>query len=147
MGQSDLPLVAEIEQRAMPAPWTAVQLREEIDAVNSLALVAADNEHLYGYAFYRSCPPECELLHVVVASQWRRQGVASMLLIGGLTNLFDHGCTDCFLEVRASNWAARVLYERAGFYQIGIRKHYYRQPDEDALLLRRSLADRLGGIR
>lgn len=136
--------VAELEQRAMIAPWTLAQLQEEINAANGIALVAEDGENLCGYAFFRICPPESELLHVVVASEWRRQNVASSLLRQGFTVLSDLGCTDCFLEVRQSNMAARSLYERFGFFQTGIRKQYYHQPDEDALLLSRNLSDSRG---
>lgn len=138
---ADLPRVADIEQRAIPAPWALAQLQEEIDAANSMALVAEDGESLCGYAFYRVCPPECELLHVVVAPQWRQQNVASSLLRQGFTALSHLGCTDCYLEVRQSNLAARSLYERMGFFQTGTRKQYYHQPDEDALLLSRNLND------
>lgn len=138
---ADLPRVADIEQRAIPAPWALAQLQEEIDAANSMALVAEDGESLCGYAFYRVCPPECELLHVVVAPQWRQQNVASSLLRQGFTALSHLGCTDCYLEVRQSNLAARSLYERMGFFQTGTRKQYYHQPDEDALLLSRYLND------
>ena len=138
---ADLPRVADIEQQAIPAPWALAQLQEEIDAANSMALVAEEGGSLCGYAFYRACPPECELLHVVVAPQWRRHNVASSLLRQGFTALSHLGCTDCYLEVRLSNLAARSLYERMGFFQTGTRKQYYHQPDEDALLLSRNLND------
>ena len=144
MLRADLLGVADLEQRAMTAPWTLAQLQEEIDAANSMALVAEDGDNLCGYAFYRSCPPECELLHVVVAPEWRRQNVASSLLLQGFTTLSALGCTDCFLEVRQSNMAARSLYERMGFFQAGTRKQYYQQPVEDALLLSRNLSEGRG---
>ena len=144
MHRADLPGVADIEQRAMPAPWTTAQLQEEIDAANGLALVAEAGGTLCGYAFYRICPPECELLHVVVAPEWRRRNVAGSLLRHGFTALSRLGCTDCYLEVRHSNVAARSLYDQMGFMQTGTRKHYYHQPDEDALLLSRNLRDGLG---
>lgn len=136
---ADLPRVTEVEQRAMPAPWTLAQLQEEIDAANGMALVAEDGGGLCGYAFFRICPPECELLHVVVAPEWRRRKVAGSLLRQGFTALSRLGCTDCYLEVRHSNVVARSLYERMDFFQTGTRKHYYHHPDEDALLLCRNL--------
>ena len=144
MHRADLLWVADLEQRAMTAPWTLAQLQEEIDAANGMALVAEDCDSLCGYAFYRICPPECELLHVVVAPEWRRQNVARSLLRQGFTTLSDLGCTDCFLEVRQSNMAARSLYKRMGFLQTGTRKQYYHQPDEDALLLSRNLNEGRG---
>ncbi|WP_028317035.1 ribosomal protein S18-alanine N-acetyltransferase [Desulfobulbus elongatus] len=136
---ADLPQVEEIERRAMPAPWSAAQVRAEIEAANGFALVAICGGTLGGYAFFRTCLPECELLHLVVAPEWRRRRVATALLDQALAGLAAQGCTTCFLEVRASNEAARQLYTRAGFVQTGRRKHYYSQPVEDALLLTRDM--------
>lgn len=144
MNQVDLSEVANIEAQAMTAPWGQIQLHEEIDTLGRVALVAQDGEHLCGYAFYRVCPPEGELLHLVVAPEWRRQRVASLLLCRGFAELARLGCTTCYLEVRNSNLAARSLYEQMHFFQTGRRKHYYHQPDEDALLLCRNLKDGSG---
>jgi len=141
----DLDEVGRIERQAMASPWSAAQLRAETEVVGGVALVAESGESLCGYAFFRTCLPECELLHLVVAPEWRRQGVAMTLLNQALTGLADQGYTTCFLEVRASNDAARHLYACAGFLQTGIRKHYYNQPVEDALLLTRDLLAGTGG--
>jgi len=135
----DLPEVERIERQAMPAPWSEEQLRAEIGVAGGLALVATEDEALCGYAFFRTCLPECELLHLVVAPKWRRRGMAAALLAQALAGLADQGNTVCFLEVRASNGAARRLYEKVGFLQTGTRKRYYNQPVEDALLLSRQL--------
>jgi ribosomal-protein-alanine N-acetyltransferase len=135
----DLPEVGRIEQRAMPAPWSDAQLREEAGVAGGAALVATCEEALCGYAFFRTCPPECELLHLVVAPEWRRQGVAASLLAQAMNGFAAQGYTTCFLEVRESNSAARDLYARAGFRHTGTRKQYYNQPTEDALLLTRDL--------
>lgn len=144
MNRADLPAVIHIEQQAIASPWTPAQLQEELDAPNSLALVAMAGEQLCGYAFYRTCPPESELLHMVVDPQHQRQQIGTTLLRQGLDRLLSLGCTDCFLEVRSSNQGARLLYTHAGFRQTGIRRQYYQQPDEDALVLTMSLVNRSG---
>jgi ribosomal-protein-alanine N-acetyltransferase len=144
---ADLPEVARIEVGAMTAQWSEVQLRSETRVVNSMALVAVCDDGLCGYAFFRTCPPECELLHLVVAPDWRQQGVATHLLAQALTGLTTQGYTTCFLEVRESNEAARRLYARAGFFQTGIRKRYYNRPVEDALLLTKALSADTGEPR
>lgn len=135
----DLPEVERIERQAMPAPWSEEQLRAEIGVTGGLALVATEGEALCGYAFFRTCLPECELLHLVVAPKWRHRGMAAALLAQALADFAGQGYTACFLEVRASNAAARRLYEKVGFLQTGTRKRYYNQPVEDALLLSRQL--------
>ncbi len=141
----DLPEAGRIEQRAMSAPWSEAQLRAEFEVAGGVALAAASDERLCGYAFFRTCFPECELLHLVVEPEWRRRGVAAALLTRALAGFIDRGFTACFLEVRTSNDAARGLYARAGFHQTGTRKHYYSHPVEDALLLTRDLRAGRGG--
>jgi ribosomal-protein-alanine N-acetyltransferase len=137
----DLCQVARIEQQAMPAPWSEEQLQAEIEAGNSIALVVEYNDHLCGYAFFRTCLPECELVHLVVAPEWQRRGAAFVLLEQALADFSGQGYAMCFLEVRESNDAARRLYAKAGFLQTGTRKYYYSQPVEDALLMSRDLLD------
>ena len=139
---SDLSEVQQIEQRAMPAPWNEAQLRAETEAGNGVALVAECDQQICGYAFFRTCLPECELLHLVVSPEYRRRGVAGALLHHAFTDFSDRGYVTCFLEVRNSNAAARHLYEKCGFRQVGTRKHYYSQPVEDALLMSRHFLDK-----
>lgn len=139
---SDLREVQQIEQRAMPAPWNEAQLRAETEAGNGVALVAECDQQICGYAFFRTCLPECELLHLVVAPECRRRGVGGALLHHAFADFSDRGYGTCFLEVRNSNTAARHLYEKWGFHQVGTRKHYYSQPVEDALLMSRHFLDK-----
>jgi [ribosomal protein S18]-alanine N-acetyltransferase len=137
---ADLPEIERIEQRAMTAPWSEAQLREEIEVPNGLAFAVTCDDQLWGYAFFRTCFPECELVHLIVAPEWRRRGAAATLLTYALTGFAAQDYATCFLEVRESNEAARGLYAQAGFLQTGSRKHYYSQPVESALLLTRDLA-------
>ena len=136
---ADLPQVERIERDAAPSSWSEAQVREEIGAANGFALVAASGDTVYGYAFFRTCFPESELVHLAVAPERRRRKVATSLLAQAMAGLADQGYTTCYLEVRKSNIAARQLYARAGFVQVGTRKQYYSQPVEDALLLTREI--------
>nr|WP_321465958.1 ribosomal protein S18-alanine N-acetyltransferase [uncultured Desulfobulbus sp.] len=136
---SDLDVIVEIEQGAMAAPWNGNQVEAEFKAENGHGWVAEREGGVIGYAFFRTCAPECELLHLVVRPEERRQGIGGALLQQAWTGLIAAGCTRCLLEVRASNDAARQLYAKRGFSQVGRRKKYYRQPVEDALLMHRDL--------
>jgi ribosomal-protein-alanine N-acetyltransferase len=119
----------------MPAPWSEKQVKAELEAPNGRGWVVEEEGRVAGYAFFRTCLPECELLHLVVLPARRRCGIAQTLLQQALTSLVQAGCRSCLLEVRDSNMAARQLYTKMGFFQVGRRKNYYRQPIEDALLM------------
>lgn len=125
----------------MPAPWSEQQLQAELAAENALGWVTEEAGEIVAYAFFRLCLPECELLHLVVAPAQRRRGLAQGLLHEALIHLVAAGCSSCLLEVRDSNEAARQLYAKMGFSQVGRRKKYYRQPVEDALLMHRNLIE------
>lgn len=129
----------------MADPWSEGLLRAELDAINGVSLVAEQEHQVCGYAFFRTCPPESELLRLAVAEASKRRGVGRALLAHALAYLSGLGYTTCFLEVRSSNTAARRLYDAAGFLQVGTRKKYYDHPVEDALQLCASLPVRNGG--
>lgn len=120
----------------MEAPWSLALLREELRTKHGRAWIAEIDGQVQGFACFRICAPECELLRLAVAPQARRCGIGSSLLASAWLQLTDEGCTVCFLEVRSSNTAARALYQRAGFIQNGIRALYYNDPVEDAILYR-----------
>lgn len=85
----------------------------------------------HGFLAYRQiAPDEFEILNLAVAPESRRKGIARSLLLDALTLPGRW-----FLEVRASNFSARELYRSAGFQEAGIRKKYYQNPDEDAIVL------------
>ena len=93
-----------------------------------------------GYLVGRDVAGSGEILNLAVAPEHRRAGVARALLDQGLELLRLRGAEEAFLEVRASNQAAMALYGGAGFRTVGMRADYYRNPREDALVLRLGLA-------
>ncbi len=143
---SDLPAVLAIEQQAMAHPWNEAQLREEQATVGGVSLVAETDHQVCGFAFFRTCAPESELLRLAVTPDCRGQGIGLALLDYALHGLAGQGYATCFLEVRSSNTAARRLYAKAGFIQVGARKKYYSQPVEDGLLLCRTLTNQNGEV-
>ena len=105
-----------------------------------LALVIEEKSTVLGFLVARVLNEEWELENIVIADQVQRHGLATRLL-GELGKLAGkRGVNSIFLEVRESNRAARSLYKNCGFTEMGHRKRYYRDPDEDAILYRLDLA-------
>lgn len=105
-------------------------------------LIATDDsrgQQILGFIVAHSLAAEWELENLVVAAARRREGVGSKLLAELLRDLEAAGAHSVLLEVRETNLAARRLYEKHGFKQQGRRAGYYRNPAEDALVLRRLL--------
>ena len=102
-------------------------------------LVAAAEREIAGYVVARCAADEGEILNLAVAPAFRRRGVGCALGQAILELLGSRGVAHAYLEVRASNAAARALYERLGFREVGRRTNYYRRPVEDAILLRAAI--------
>ncbi len=119
----------------MSHPWSAAQFEDYLHRPLIFFFVAKEKKQIEGFVLLQSIVPEAELFRLVVAPQFRRQGVGLLLLQSSLRHLHAMGAQTCFLEVRDSNKAAQALYERVGFRETGRRKKYYRAPVEDALLL------------
>jgi ribosomal-protein-alanine N-acetyltransferase len=134
--EGDLSALPGVEDQGMASPWSSGRIVSEFAHPLSRIFVLVHDSQVPGYAAFRTCASEGELLRLVVLPAWRRQGWAGRLLRYGLRQLAGHGMETCFLEVRSSNTAARSLYEQHGFTNIGMRPKYYRQPMEDAVLMR-----------
>ncbi len=137
MDESDLEWVESVERVCYPLPWSRRGL--ELALRNGLGFVfcAADETPL-GYCFVQTAADEVELLNFAVSPDHQGQGIGAAAL-HALLGRFEGGrFAQMFLEVRASNTPAICLYQRAGFNEIGLRPHYYRNPDgsrEDAILM------------
>lgn len=129
--------VAELEKICFSDPWSEKSVASELTNPLSLWLVAVEDDRVAGYVGSQSVMGESDMMNVAVHPDFRRQGVAEKLvleLVAALARRDNHCLT---LEVRASNAPAISLYEKLGFAQIGLRKNYYRNPKEDALILRK----------
>lgn len=126
---ADLKFVDEIQRACYPAAtqWPlAAFLQYE-------AWVAVAGTEVVGFILYRAvAPDEGEVLNLAVAPAYRRRGVARKLL----QHVLECHPGSTYLEVRRSNIAARKLYETQGFEVVGIRPGYYRDPVEDAIVMR-----------
>ena len=114
--------------------------REALVPPAGFGLVAEARGALLGYLIGRRLGDDGEILNLAVLPSARRRGVATALLEAALEQLRLAGVTAVFLEVRESNRGAQALYLRRGFRVIGGRPGYYRNPPENALVLRLALA-------
>jgi [ribosomal protein S18]-alanine N-acetyltransferase len=130
-----------LEQHAETAAHWAEREYDALFAAEApprIALVAISEEdvdRVVGFAIARCTTTEWEIENVVVAREQRRRGLGIKIIRELLIEAHSAGATSVLLEVRESNMAARRLYEKLGFSQQGRRGNYYREPEEDALLL------------
>ena len=137
----DLAEVEEIERESYPTPWSRTMFDAELRKPSSLALGAfTTGDGLVGYAFVSRYVDAWHVMNVAVATEYRRRGIAVALL----ERLFDVTSTDprrgYTLEVRVSNVGAIALYEKLGFEARGVRRGYYTDNREDALIMWREPA-------
>jgi ribosomal-protein-alanine N-acetyltransferase len=125
-----------MEKRCFSDPWTRAMFRSEIEvAGGTYARGALVGETLVGYSFAVLIADEAHLGNLAVDPGYRRRGIAQSLLGDLLTAARRAGARRVTLEVRESNAIARNFYSRNGFVDIAIRKSYYRNPVEDAIVM------------
>ena len=134
-GQNHLPGILEIENASFAAPWSPGGMMAELESSDVRFFVAMDGETVAGFGILHCFGDEAEIFNLAVRPDRRSQGIGRMLL-GELCRAADSGgVRNIYLEVRESNAAARGLYTKFGFRNIGRRKNYYDSPREDALLM------------
>ncbi len=140
LSRGDLPDVAAIECRSFSDPWSEGSFVELLTGGGHLvALGAVGREGILGYLLARDISGTSEIMNLAVDPAARGVGVGQALLEEGVSRLEAAGSREIYLEVRESNRAAVVLYQRNGFKKVGMRRAYYDHPTEDALVLRRVL--------
>ena len=137
MAQCHIAQVAELEKICFADPWSEKSIASELENPLSYWLVALDGSTVVGYAGSQTVLGETDMMNVAVRPECRRQGVAEALIEGLIAELKERESHCLTLEVRDSNAPARALYEKLGFLEVGRRKNYYRNPKEDALILRK----------
>ncbi len=136
MEMTDLNSVIAIENSIYPDPWDAEMFFHEINQPNSYVLENVKNKSIIGYLCGFRVLDEFSIMNIAIACRYQNQGYGSMLLKSIVEELGKKGCRDFFLEVRVSNNPAISVYTKLGFYVIGRRRNHYRQPPEDALIMR-----------
>jgi ribosomal-protein-alanine acetyltransferase len=142
---ADLAPIAAIERAAFSDPWSLDAFRALLGQPQVAWSVAVTTDGtVVGYCVLLLAGVEGDVANIATAPSWRGCGVAHRLLAEACQTARRRGAEALFLEVREGNAPARALYARHGFQPVGRRRAYYRDPVEDALILRLLLTD-VGG--
>ena len=133
----DLSAIVTIERASYPSPWSRSMFASELAKPSSISLGAYAGEAgaLVGYLIISRYVDAWHVMNIAVAPEWRRQGVAIALMERLFELTAGDGRRGYTLEVRVSNAGAIRLYERLGFKSRGIRRGYYTDNREDAVIM------------
>ena len=143
--EEDISRILEIEQDTISPPWPHGALLSEIYrddsyfAVWDTGTVPPSHEvkapPVLGFVILRRLADEGELFQIAVDASYRRRGFADELMEAALDWAGNRNINSIYLEVRKSNEAAIALYAKHGFMQVGLRKEYFTEPCEDAIIM------------
>jgi ribosomal-protein-alanine N-acetyltransferase len=139
MEEDDIPAVLGIEEISFATPWSEQDFLNELYRKNTLLRTALFEGNIIGYICVTFRAYESHILNLAVHPDFRRRGVATILMDNAVGELKKRGCMFVYLKVRLSNAGAQKFYELLGFQVEGIRKKYYDDPVEDALMMMRRL--------
>ena len=135
MKEDHVAQVAALERQCFADPWSEGSIASELDNPLSLWLVAEQDGAVCGYVGSQTVLDETDMMNIAVHPDCRRHGIAAALIDELIVRLKERGSHILRLEVRVSNAPAIALYDSLGFTQLGLRKNYYRNPKENALIL------------
>jgi ribosomal-protein-alanine N-acetyltransferase len=143
MTLDDLPQIIQIDQASFSLPWPERSFRFEItdNPASRCWVVEGDNGRIIGMLVLWLIVDEAHVATIAVHPDYRRQGTGEALLLHSLKSAMEEGAVSSFLEVRESNLAAQAMYRKYGFAETGKRLHYYKDNDENAILMTANLAD------
>lgn len=138
MTSEDLEGVFEVEKTSFPIPWSISSFEEELKNILATYLIAKIDNKIVGYIGLWFVMDECHITNIAVHAEYRKQKVATKLIEKMFKLCKEHQTTYIALEVRKSNVPAQSLYKKFGFYEVAVRKDYYKNLDnthEDAVLM------------
>jgi ribosomal-protein-alanine N-acetyltransferase len=140
MTLDDLAQVIEIDRVSFSLPWPERSFRFEItDNPASRCWVVEGDDRIIGMLVLWLIVDEAHIATIAVHPDYRRQGIGETLLLHALRAAMKEGAVSSFLEVRESNSIAQAMYRKYGFVESGKRLHYYKDNDENAILMSASL--------
>lgn len=136
MRRRHLRAVMRIESRVYPVPWSMSLFLSELALRSTRAYyVAYVGRQLVGYAGLMMTLDDGHVTTIAVDPAWHRHHIGSRLMLAVVREALRRGATSLTLEVRLSNRAAQNMYRRFGFRPVGVRKNYYAETKEDALVM------------
>jgi ribosomal-protein-alanine N-acetyltransferase len=136
MTLDDVPAVVDLDQKSFSLPWPERSFRFELtDNPASRCWVAEVDRKVVGMIVVWLIVDEAHVATIATHPDFRRKGIAKRLLSHALRKLIEQGARSSFLEVRESNLAAQELYRKFGYEETGRRRRYYKDNDEDAILM------------
>lgn len=135
MTKEDLDQVLEVSSLSLKESWDLNSFSNELSNPLAKYLIAKINDKVVGFVGVWTIIDEGHITNMAVHPEFREKGVGSILLASLIERSKDWGCPSLTLEVRSSNNAAKALYKKFGFLEEGVRKNYYRDNDEDALIM------------
>ena len=131
----DATAIAEMEEKVFGDPFMHKDIFSYICSEPGMCFTALDDSGVVGYIIGRKIPPEGEIYRIAVREDKRQRGIGYRLLSYALKTEGGSGVETVFLEVRSKNAPARALYTSYGFREMGIRKNYYQNPSDDAVVM------------
>jgi len=126
----------EVEKDSFLTPWSKNELeRDALQNDKSIYYVALENDNVIGYAAMWHIVNEGHITNIAVKSEYRQKGIGALLVAELITFAQKKEMIGITLEVRVSNIAAQKLYEKFGFKPEGVRKKYYKDTNEDAIIM------------
>lgn len=126
-----------IEQSVFSEPWSLRAIKDIFLGCESISALACETDDgtLAAYGGIECVLDEGNIVNIATAPEFRRRGCAGAVMRGLLDTAAQKGCTRVTLEVREHNTPAKELYRSFGFAPVGVRRHFYRFPDEDAIVM------------
>ncbi len=136
MRKRDLPQIQQIEKQVYPKPWSlGVFLSELAHHKERSYSVAIQNGLVAGYSGVMYVLEDAHITNIAVDPAFQRQNIGSALMYSLVMEAIDYGAKNMTLEVRVSNNSAQRLYQNFGFMPVGVRKGYYQENNEDAIIM------------
>ena len=135
----DLEQVVDIEQNLFSVPWTKEGFLTYLMKKDTMFFVVEEKERILGYCSMMTVLDEGDILNVAVRSDRQKEGIGQFLVDSMLRMAEMEGIRLVHLEVRQGNGTARRLYQRLGFKEDGLRRDYYENPVENAVLMTKTM--------
>ncbi len=135
------PRLAELEKLCFSEPWSENALSEEIDNPTAYFVTAIEGDEVLGYGGMHTVLGESYIDNIAVFPEYRGRGVGRAVTQALVEKAKENAGVFITLEVRASNTPAITLYGSLGFETVGVRKRFYTEPEEDAVLMTLSFSE------